>query len=60
MQVAAQSTGQPLMELSQQVVDVGIAGGERVFGAKGLLPGGQMEWAAMLRKLELMGIDYRH
>lgn len=60
MQIAAQKTGQPLTELPQSVIDEGIAGGERVFGAKGPMPGGQAEWAAMLRKLDLLGIDYRH
>ena len=60
MQVAAQSTGQPLNELSQRVIDHSIGDGERVYGKKGLMPGGDMAWAAMLRKLDLMGIEYRH
>jgi ribulose-5-phosphate 4-epimerase/fuculose-1-phosphate aldolase len=60
MQVAAQKTGQPLTELPQSVIQEGMAGGERIFGAKGPMPGGQAEWAAMLRKLALLGIEYRH
>lgn len=58
MQVAAQNTGQPLKALPQSVIDKGIEGGERVFGSKGLMPSGQAEWAAILRKLALLGVDY--
>ena len=58
MQVAAQNTGQPLRTLPQAVIESTMATGRRAFANDGFLPAGQMEWAAMLRKLDSMDIDY--
>lgn len=58
MQVAAQCTGQRLRELPAAVVAATAEQGRRAFGKEGFLPAGQMEWAAMLRKLEALGIDH--
>lgn len=57
MQIAAQAGGE-LNALSQKVIDDSVETGRRIFSKGGFSPDGELEWAAMLRKLDRMGVPY--
>ena len=58
MQIAAQSGGAVLRMLSQPVIDKSLALARQIFAADGLLPGGEREFSALLRKLSREQPDY--
>ena len=58
MQIAAQSGGQELNPLPQSVIDKSIECGRTIFSKGGFAGEGNLEWAAMLRKLGRDGSDY--
>jgi len=59
MQITAQSGGQELNTIPQSVIDKSVKVNERVFSKEGFAPLGEKEWAALLRKLDRQGSDYK-
>ena len=57
MQIAAQAGGAPLREIPDDVARKSIEQGRRIFSDDGFAPAGQLEWRALLRKLESAGSD---
>ena len=52
MQITTQSDGARLREIAQSAIDKGVRHGKRYMSKEGISPGGQREWAAVVRQLE--------
>jgi len=57
MQIAAQSGGARLQLTLVEIAAKTIEQGRQIFSADGFAPAGQLEWRALLRKLEAAGTD---
>lgn len=56
-QIAAQSGGAALRPIPADVAERSIEQGRRIFSDDGFAPAGQLEWRALMRKLESAGTD---
>lgn len=56
-QIAAQSGGTPLRAIPADVAQKSIEQGRQIFSEKGFAPSGELEWRALMRKLEAAGTD---
>lgn len=56
-QIAAQSGGTPLRPIPPEVAQRSIEQGRQIFSDEGFAPAGQLEWRALMRKLESSGTD---
>jgi ribulose-5-phosphate 4-epimerase/fuculose-1-phosphate aldolase len=56
-QIAAQSGGAPLRPIPEAVVRKSIEQGRQIFSEQGFAPSGELEWRALMRKLEAAGTD---
>ena len=56
-QIAAQAGGTPLRAIPSDVVEKSIEQGRQIFSDAGFAPGGELEWRALVRKLEAAGTD---
>ncbi|RCW68603.1 class II aldolase/adducin family protein [Pseudorhodoferax soli] len=59
VQLAAQSGGVALSALPPDVIQASVQAGERIFDPAGFMPSGQLEWAAMVRKLDRLDASFR-
>lgn len=57
-QIAAQSGGGALYPIAPEVIEKSIEQGRQIFADNGLAPGGQLEWQALLKKLDTEGSNY--
>ncbi len=56
-QIAAQAGGSPLRAIPAEVVQKSIEQGRQIFSDAGFAPAGELEWRALVRKLEAAGTD---
>lgn len=59
MQIAAQSGGVPLRQISSEVAQRSIEQGRAIFSESGFAPAGILEWAALRRKLDAADTGYQ-
>lgn len=57
-QIAAQAGGTPLRPIPDDVARRSIEQGRAIFSERGFAPGGELEWRALLAKLDAAGSDY--
>jgi ribulose-5-phosphate 4-epimerase/fuculose-1-phosphate aldolase len=56
-QIAAQSGGASLRTIPPEIAEKSIEQGRQIFSDRGFAPAGELEWRALLRKLEAAGTD---
>lgn len=57
MQIAAQSGGAPLRAIADEIARKSIEQGRQIFSDDGFAPAGQLEWRALMQKLEASRSD---